>query len=89
MHSWFIGNIMRRARDAYWFGATDHALDLLMEIAQEEINDHVQETFDLACQPRPARKKQSALRPNVNAANDTSPVIGCPPDIQEIIKDWE
>lgn len=62
MREWSTLRMMKEARDAHWFGYDDYALDILMEIAQEEINNHVQETFDLACQPRPKRKKEVRTR---------------------------
>lgn len=58
MREWNTGERMKWARDAYWYGADEYALEVLMEIAQEEINNDVQETFDLSCQPRPVRKKR-------------------------------
>lgn len=62
MREWSTLRMMKEARDAHWFGYDDYALDILMEIAQEEINDHVQETFDLSCQPRPKRSKAKTVR---------------------------
>ena len=57
LHDWSTLRRMQWAKEAYWFGMLDYALEILMEIAEEEINVHVQETFDPYCQPIPKRKE--------------------------------
>ncbi len=77
MREWSTLRRMKEARDAYWWGYVDYALEILMEIADEEINCHVKETFDLSCQPRP---KESKVRPRAvtpsHSQGQNPPAIG-------------